>query len=166
MSDTTDLNNCLIHPARISRIKEQGFNPNTFTDEQISIHSIGNRFAFQMCTLLFVTGLVLNSIPILATAAGIAFLGLILPFHPFDLLYNFGVRHLFNRPKFPPRSAQAKFACGIASVWLGAIIFLVYSSLLTWAYVLGGVLFGVAFLVSVFDKCIPSVIYNFLFVKK
>lgn len=154
--------NCLISPVRISRIKVQGYDTG-FTDEEISQHSIGNRFSYQMCTLLFTTGLILTSIPILAVAAIIALLTVILPYHPFDYLYNLIVRHWLSRPKLPHRTNQAKFACGIAAIWLGVIIYLFYNSLFTWGYVLGGILFVIAILVSTIDFCIPSLIYNKIF---
>jgi hypothetical protein len=157
--------NCLISPLRISRIKEQGYDTR-FTDEEISQHAAGNRFSFQMCTLLFTIGLILTSIPILTIAAIIAFLTVILPYHPFDYLYNHIVRYWLNRPKLPQRTNQAKFACGIASVWLGVIIYLFYNSQFVWGYVLGGILLVVALLVSTVDFCIPSLIYNKLFRKR
>ncbi|MCW9706021.1 DUF4395 domain-containing protein [Fodinibius salsisoli] len=156
--------NCLISPSRISRIKAQGYDTG-FTDEEIFIHAVGNRFAYQLCTLLFVTGLVLTSIPILAVAATIALLTVILPYHPFDYLYNYGVRHWLDRPKLPRRTAQAKFACGIAAIWLGMIIYLFGASLMVWGYVMGGILLIIALLVSMVDFCIPSLVYNYLFRK-
>lgn len=153
---------CLVSPTRIARIKSQGYDKG-FDDEEISQHSVGNRFAYQMCTLLFATGLVLTNIPILTVAATIALLTVILPHHPFDYLYNLSVRHWLNRPKLPRRPAQAKFACGIAAIWLGVIIYLFYNSLFIWGYVLGGILFVIAALVSTIDFCIPSLIYNNIF---
>ena len=154
----------MISQTRICRIKTRGYN-NGFNDFEISQHSIGNRFAYQLCTLVFSTGLILTSIPILIVAAPIALLAVILPYHPFDYLYNLFVRHLFNRPKLPKRTSQAKFACGIASIWLGAIIYLFYLNLFLWGYILGGILFIVAILVSTIDYCIPSLIYNSLIKK-
>ncbi|WP_138429600.1 DUF4395 domain-containing protein [Fodinibius saliphilus] len=148
--------------ARISRIKEQGYALG-YSKDEICQHAVGNRFAYQMCTLLFTTGLILTNIPILAVAMLIAALTVFLPYHPFDYLYNHSLRHWLNRPKLPPRSAQAKFACGIASICLGVIIYLFYQSLYLWGYLLGGVLFVVAILVSTVDYCIPSKIYNALF---
>lgn len=157
--------NCLISPVRISRLKVQGYYTG-FTDEEISEHAVGNRFAYQMCTLLFSTGLVLTSIPILTVGAIIAFLTVILPYHPFDYVYNSIIRHWLKRPMLPRRTNQAKFACGIASLWLGIIIYLFYHSLFAWGYVLGGVLLVIALLVSTIDFCIPSIIYNKVFRRK
>ena len=72
-----------------------------FTDEEISKHSVGNRFAYQMCTLLFTTGLILTNIPILTVAVIIAFLTIVLPYHPFDYVYNYIIRHWLKRPMLP-----------------------------------------------------------------
>lgn len=68
---------CLISPERISRLKVQGYS-SVFSDEEISEHSVGNRFAFQLCTVLFVAGLVSTNIQILLVASIIAMLGGIL----------------------------------------------------------------------------------------
>lgn len=157
--------NCLISPERISRLKVQGYNTG-FTDQEISGHAVGNRFAYQMCTVLFSTGLIFTSIPILTVAAIIAFLTVILPYHPFDYFYNYIIRHWLKRPMLPRRTNQAKFACGIASLWLGVIIYLFNLSQFTWGYALGGILFVIALLVSTIDFCIPSIIYNKLFRKR
>lgn len=152
----------ILSSARICRIKAQGYDKG-FNNEEISQHAVGNRFAYQMCTILFLTGLLLTNIFILTAASLIAFLTVVLPYHPFDYLYNYGIRHLLKRPKLPKRTAQAKFACGTAAIWLGVIIFLFSNNQMILGYVLGGVLFFVALLVSTIDYCIPSMIYNTLF---
>ena len=51
----------------------------------------------------------------------------------------------------------------MATLWLGATVFAFYSGAMTAGYILGGSLAVIAFLVSVFDFCIPSIVYNFLF---
>ncbi len=154
-----------LSPTRICRIRTQGYG-NCFADEEISKHAVGNRFAYQMCTLLFLTGLILTNIPILTISAVIALMAVILPYHPFDYLFNYSIRHLFNRPKLPKRTVQSKFACGIAAIWLSIIIYLFYIEYFLWGYFLGGILFIIALLVSTLDFCIPSIIYNSLFLKK
>lgn len=99
-------------------------------------------FAYYLCSSLVVLGLVFNKVEILAAAMIIAFFGMIPPYHPFDYLYNYGVRHLINKPKMPHRSNQGRFACGIATAWLAGIIYLMYLSLTIWAYIAGSI-FGV-----------------------
>lgn len=151
-----------ISNTRCKRLRAQGL-PEELSDAELGELAIGNRFAYQLCTILFAAGLVLTSIPILVIAAGIAFLAVVLPYHPFDYLYNHGIRHWLDKPKLPKRSAQSKFACGVAGVWLSGIIYLFHLKLFFWGYIAGAVLFVVALLVSTIDFCIPSLIYNAIF---
>lgn len=89
--------------------------------------------------------------------------GVVLPYHPFDYIYNHLVRRVLDKPRLPRRSNQLKFACGVATIWIAATIYLFYYGFAMAGYVAGGMLFSVAFLVSTTDICIPSIIYNFLF---
>lgn len=153
--------NCLISPVTRKRLEAQGYLG--FTDAQLNDFKFGIRFAYYLCGLLALTGLIFSSVEILLIAMGVAFVAMIPPYHPFDYLYNYGVRQLLSKPKLPPRTNQGRFACGIATIWLGGIILLLKNNLEVWAYVAGGILLCVAGLVSVLDICIPSLIYNFLF---
>lgn len=110
-------------------------------------------------------GVFFQSISILAIAAIIAFAGAFPPYHPFDYLYNYGVRHLLGKPKIPPRTKQGRFACGIASVWLATTIYLFYNDYAVAGNILAITLFSVGALVSTTDICIPSIIYNSIFKK-
>jgi hypothetical protein len=146
------------------RLQVQGYL--NYSDQELNDYKYGIRFAYYMCGSLVVLGLSLTSIKILAAMMAIAFLGSLPPYHPFDYVYNYGVRHFLSKPKIPPRSNQGRFACGLATVWLGAVIYLFYLGLYLWGYIAGGVLVSVAALVSTLDICIPSIIYNFLFKEK
>ena len=95
----------------------------------------------------------------------IAFFGVILPNHPFDYIYNLVLRKKMNKPKLPPRSNQLKFACSIATLMIGATIYLFYSGIIAWGYIVGLSLIGVATLVASIDFCIPSKIYNAFFIR-
>lgn len=129
--------------------------------ELASLH-FGIRLPYVLCTLIAATGLALANIPILTALMVIAFLGVILPYHPFDYLYNFGFRYVLRLPPLPPRTAQVKFACGIATVWLGMTVVLFWYGLFTLGVAWGSVLIVIAGLVSITDICIPSMIYNWL----
>lgn len=94
--------------------------------------------------------------PIAATAA-------LFLVHPFDLLYNYGIRHLRKTGPLPKRTAQSRFACGIATVWLVATAIAFQSGALLLGYILGAALTTVGMLVGTTDICIPSIIYNALF---
>ncbi len=119
--------------------------------------------AFGMCALIAGAGTVLASPTILWILTPIAALGALTPVHPFDLIYNFGIRFLRNTWPLPKRRAQNRFACGIGAVWLVATAWAFQAGALTVGYVLGGVLTGIGVLVSTTDICIPSMIYNTLF---
>jgi hypothetical protein len=155
---------CIISPIRKKRLESQGYNG--FTDSELNDFKFGIRFAYYLCGSLVVLGLLLSNIKILAIAMVIAFLGSLPPYHPFDYVYNYGIRHLMNKPKIPPRPNQGRFACGIATVWLAGTIYLFYIGLNIWGYIAGGILVSIATLVSTTDICIPSIIYNFLFKRK
>jgi hypothetical protein len=154
----------VISPTCRKRLETQGYLG--YTDSELNDFKFGVRFAYYLCGSLVILGLVLIDINILAAAMIIAFFGSLPPRHPFDYLYNYLVRHLFNKPKMTTRENQGRFACGIATVWLGGIIYLFYAGLNVWAYIAGGILLLIAALVSIFDICIPSMICNFLFKRK
>lgn len=149
---------------RINWIREQGYMDKT--NEEIEALAYGNRFAYRVCVSLLLTGVVLGNIPMLSIMLLIAFLGVVLPNHPFDYIYNYVLTKKMNKPVLPPRSNQLKFACTVATIWIAGTIYLFYSGLTIWGYVAGGSLVMVAALVSVVDFCIPSKIYNALFIRK
>jgi Domain of unknown function (DUF4395) len=155
---------CIISPVRRQRLETQGYLG--FTDSELNDFKFGIRFAYYLCGSLVVLGLVLANLKILATAMIIALFGTLPPYHPFDYLYNYVIRHWANKPRIPPRSNQGRFACGIATAWLGGVIYFFYMDLTFWGYTMGGILVSIAALVSTMDICIPSMIYNFLFNRK
>jgi len=154
----------MLSKARINRIRAQGYV--TQTDQEISDLSVGNRFAYQLCTGLLIAGVSTANFWLLTTMLVIAFLGVVLPNHPFDYIYNHLLARSLKRPQLPKRSMQLKFACLIATVWIATTIYLCFNGFSTAAYVLDAMLIAVAFTVGTFDYCIPSTIYNALFTKK
>lgn len=154
----------LLSRTRIGRIREQGYDNQT--DAEISDLAFGNRFAYRSCVFLLLFGVGFANIPMLSLMMVIAFFGLVLPNHPFDYIYNHLLSKRMNKPEVPPRANQLKFACTVATLWIAGIIYLFYSGLMVWGYVVGSLLIGVAFLVSAIDFCIPSKIYNALFLRK
>jgi hypothetical protein len=146
------------------RLETQGYLG--FTDSELSDFTFGIRFAYYACGSLVILGLVLTSMEILASVMIIAFFGIFPPYHPFDYLYNYAIRHAVNKPKTPPRSNQGRFACGVATVWLAGIIYCFYIGLNGLGYIAGGILVAIAALVSTTDICVPSMIYNFWFTQK
>lgn len=157
-------NQPMLSRIRIDRIREQGYVCQT--DSEIGELAFGNRFAYRLCVTLLIFGVGFASIPLLSVMLVIAFSSLLLPNHPFDYIYNEVLSKRMNKPKVPPRSNQLKFACTLATLWIASTIYLFYSGLTLWGYIIGSLLIVVATLVSTIDFCIPSKIYNALFVRK
>jgi hypothetical protein len=143
------------------RLEAQGF----LGLDDATLEEVGPwlRWSPAFCTIVMTVGVVLASPLILWALAGIAFLGSLLPFHPFDLLYNYGARHLTGTRAFPHHGPQRRFACGLASVWLVATGWAFHVGEPFAGYLLGVPLILVAALVSITHFCIPSWIYNTLF---
>jgi hypothetical protein len=146
---------------RRARLEEQGFRG--LSDVDLNSQKFGIRFAYFVCGLLVLIGLIFKIIPLLLVMLVIAALGMLPPHHPLDYLYNGTVRHLLGKPTVVPRAAQGRFACAIATLLLAGTVYSFWSGLNILAYVLGGILVTSAALVSLLDICIPSKIYNFLF---
>ena len=136
------------------------------TDAEMRTHRLGFRFAYQMCFLITLIGTVLQSIPVLAVAATTAFFAIFPPNHPFDYVYDATLGRMLQRPKLPPRTAQGRFACTLATPWLVAIIALFALEMPTAATVAAAVLLLSAGLVGFFDVCIPSMVYNLAVFKR
>lgn len=119
--------------------------------------------AFGGCALLAGVGTALAVPMLLWILTPIAVLAALFPVHPFDLIYNHGIRYLRSTGRLPQRRAQSRFACGVGAAWLVATALAFQSGALILGYVLGVALTGIAVLVSTTDICIPSMIYNLLF---
>lgn len=145
----------------VKRLKIQGYCG--ISDKQLSELAFGNRFAYILCSVLIFIGVTTASIPILCIMMLIALYGVLLPYHPFDYIYNHLLSSLMNKPKLPPRSIQIKFACSIATIWLALITGFFFLDYMMAGYVLGGILFFSAFTVSTTDICLPSLLYNYVF---
>jgi hypothetical protein len=145
----------------IKRLKIQGYC--NLSEYHLSELAFGNRLAFIICSIVVFIGVAMANIPLLSVMGIIAFLGIVLPYHPFDYIYNHGLRIIMNKRKLLPRSSQIKFACTMATLWLASTITLFYMDYMIAGYIVGGVLFSSAFTVSITDICIPSLLYNFIF---
>jgi len=121
------------------------------------------RWSPVFCAIVMATGTILAAPWLLWGLAVTAALGAVLPSHPFDYVYNLGVRRLTGTPPLPANGAPRRFACGIAAVWLVATGAAFAAGLATLGYALGGVLTAVAALVGTTHFCIPSLVYALIF---
>jgi hypothetical protein len=121
------------------------------------------RWSTSFCALFTILGTALASPWTLWALAITALGGSVLPNHPFDYVYNHGVRHVTKTRPLPTNPPARKFACKLATPWLIATGLAFFLGADTAGYVLGGLFASVAGLVSVTHICIPSMIYNALF---
>ena len=101
--------------------------------------------------------------PLLWAMVPIAAAGAIFTVHPFDLIYNYGLRHLTGTRPLPPNGAATRFSGGVAALWIVAIALSFQLGVTPLGYALGGSLTAVAALVSITHFCIPSFVYQFVF---
>jgi len=118
------------------------------------------RIAFALCTALAAAGTLLASPAFLWGVVPVAVWASASAVHPFDLLYNHGLRHLTGTGPLPRRGAPSRFACGLGAVWLIVTGLAFHGGAMMTGYVLGGMLAFVGLLVSTTDICIPSLIYR------
>jgi hypothetical protein len=149
-------------PATVrARLEAQGFRG--LDDAALAELAPWLRWSPAVCTVVMAIGVALGSPAWLWGLAAVAALGAVLPFHPFDLIYDHGVRHLTGTRPLPRHGPQRRFACGIAALWLVATGWAFDTGQATLGLALGAALVLVAALVSVTHFCIPSLIYNTLF---
>jgi hypothetical protein len=155
--------NQVISTACRRRLQTQGYL--NLSDQELSEHHFGIRLAYWVCSILAIGALVAGNSWFVFAVAMIAFLATIPPYHPVDYIYNYGVRQMLGKSKLPPRTNQARFACGIASIWLIATAYFIANGQTLTGNILGFSLVAVGLLVASTDICIPSMMYNFLFLR-
>jgi hypothetical protein len=116
----------------------------------------GLRFPTALCLAAVVTGLALQSALMLLALVPIGVVAGWTPRHPFDLIWNHGLRHLSGAPGAPsePHSTPPRLQAGVGLAARRWPSFAVGQP--TAALILGGVLVAVCALVTVTNFCIPS----------
>jgi hypothetical protein len=119
-----------------------------------------------VCAVFMGLGTALGSTAILWGLAAPALLGAVFPVHPFDLVYNAGLRRLTGTRRLPRSGLPRRFACGMAAAWLLVTGAAFWADAAAAGYLLGGVLTAVAALVSLTHVCIPSMVFGVLFARE
>lgn len=154
----------ILSSVRLARLRAQGYSNEDHL--KLSEMAFGIRFAYRMCVAVLLVAIATKSIALFSFMLCIAFLGVVLPNHPFDYIYNYLLSKRMNRPSLVARSKQLKFACTIATISLVTVVYLMSTHNITAALIIACVLAGVAALPSTIDLCVPSLIYNMFFNKK
>ena|SRR6185503_21353735 len=105
-----------LSPTTMRRLHVQGF----ADDALLAEVSPWLRLSPALCAIFAGLGTATASPTILFALVGTALLGAVMPFHPFDLIYNYGIRFLVGKRALPSNGAPRRFACGVAAVWLVA----------------------------------------------
>jgi hypothetical protein len=147
-----------VNPTVRSRLEAQGFCG--LDDEALEELAPWMRWTYTLGMLVTAVGVALMSPVVLWALAAITAVGILLPFHPFDLLYNYGFRYMTGTRPFPRSGPQRHFVFVVATVWLVATGWAFYISSNIVGFALGVPLILVAALASTTNICIPSFIYN------
>lgn len=121
------------------------------------------RLAPAICLGWAAAGFYLASPEIIGALIPFAALGALMRTHPFDVIYNYGIRFLTGGERLPPYSAPRRFACALATVWLSVSTLLFYVKATQMGYAMG-VLFVTLPLINItLGFCIPSYLYRLFF---
>ena len=123
------------------------------------------RLSPAICMVWAAVGTALASPTILWALVPFAALGAILPGHPFDVFYNYGLRHLFGTPALPRYGVRRRLACALATLMLVAAAWSFQAGMPMVGYVLGWSLVAAAFVNVSTGFCIPSFIVRIFFGK-
>jgi hypothetical protein len=116
----------------------------------------GLRFPTALCLALVVTGLALQSAVLILALVPVGAVAGWTRRHPFDLIWNHGLRHLSGAPELPPNPRPRRHSFKLATVWLLAVGLLFALGQATAALVLGAILVGVCGLLTATNFCVPS----------
>ncbi len=140
------------------RLEMQGYTG--LSDKQLSEAAPWLKFAPAICAICTAISTYLDSYTLIWSLASLALLGAILPHHPFDVLYNFVIRHFLGQKLLPKSNAPRRFTCAVGTVWLLFTGYAFYSGADIAANILGYSMVAVATLSSTTDFCIPSWLYG------
>lgn len=114
------------------------------------------RFTPTLNWLMTLAGIILASPEILFSQAALMGLAVFLPSHPFDWIYNYGIRYLTGTVPLPHSGQRRRVvfstACLLLSL-LGVWFLLGYNML---AYIQGGIMTVLAGLLVLFNLCVLS----------
>ena len=145
------------------RIQAQGFCG--LDDETYRQVNYPLRLSPAICMVWAAVGTALAAPAILWILVPFAALGALLPSHPFDVFYNYGLRFIFGTPTLPRYPVRRRFACLMATIMLVAAAWSFQAGMAMAGYIFGWALVGAAFVNVSTGFCVPSFIYRLIFGK-
>lgn len=139
------------------RLVAQGFG---LSDEEIVAFNYWLRLAPATCMLWVSAGLLLGSTVLIAALVPVGLLCFALARHPFDAIYNFGLRFLTGGEKLPVYGAPRRFVCLMAATMLTAIAVSFGFGYFAVGYVIGISMAAMLLLNVVTGNCGPCAVYN------
>ncbi|MFL6468655.1 MAG: DUF4395 family protein [Pyrinomonadaceae bacterium] len=139
------------------RLEAQGFN---LSDNEIVEFNYWLRLAPATCMLWLTVSLIFGSVFLAGALVPVGLLCFVFARHPFDAIYNYGLRYLTGGRKLPVYGAPRRFVCLIAAIMLASIAISFGLEFFTTAYVIGSSMVGMLFLNVLTGKCGPCGIYN------
>jgi len=152
------------HNDRIRPLVEmQGFIG--FDDHTVKHLDYALRISPVLCMMLTAVATAMESVTLLWVLLPFAVSGAILRNHPFDVLYNYGLRHLTGGPIMPRYPMPRRFACMLASVWITAEALCFTYGMPLAGHLLGWSLVATAAVPVTTGFCVPSFLYGLIFGK-
>jgi hypothetical protein len=136
-----------------SNLTTQGY---CLSDTERRQLSVGLRFSTGLCLTLVLVALALESPVMVFALSGVGVIAGFSARHPFDHLWNHGVRHVVGGPPLPPSPTRRRYAFKIATAWLIVVGALLAASATIFALVLGGLLVAACATVTATNLCLPS----------
>jgi hypothetical protein len=145
-----------------NNLNKQGFGK--LDEEAKSCYAIPLRFSPGVGTILIVIGLVLQSPIWLGSMALVALSGALFPNGMLlDLVYNLGVRHLFNAPPLPSTPTPRRFSYILSTVLLAGSASSFYFGLPVLGFILGGMVVIGGTILTTSLWCLGSWYYRLFF---
>ena len=145
------------------RLNMQGFVD--LSDADLAAIGPWLRLSPALTVIWMAVGLFFGSAKVIWAMLPFSLLGAILPGHPFDVFYNFGIRFLIGAPALPRYHLARRACCLMASLWTGVIGWAFFSGATLLGYILGVLFIGAALLPVTIDFCIPAYLYGLIFGK-